>query len=252
VGIGLYGIDIHSCSKRDFTGDTKPFQLPLGALVPIGIQNLLPASKNIGTTHVTNGAYRLHPIEWAIGEATGWLAALAVKSGRTPREITSDPQLTSALQLDLVDHGAPVSWFDDLKIDDPAFRAAQFLAAKGIFGGNDQNLHFSPADGVTCQDALTAFARLLGLEQPPTTNLWTTRVSDSALQGIISDGYWPPSEATPSELQRLLLFSDLHDAVSKTGVDLPNDSQVSKTVSRSSFAVWLMRVYLARHQHLSD
>ena len=27
---------------------------------------LLPAPKNIGTTHITNGCYRLHPVEWNI------------------------------------------------------------------------------------------------------------------------------------------------------------------------------------------
>ena len=104
VGIGFYPIDIHSCSKKDFTSGTKPFQLPVGALVPVKIQNLIAASKDIGTTHITNGAYRVHPIEWAIGEAAGTLAALAVKSGQTPRAIDEDVKLTSTLQLDLVTH----------------------------------------------------------------------------------------------------------------------------------------------------
>ncbi|MGG2474547.1 FAD-dependent oxidoreductase, partial [Rhizobium sp. BR5] len=31
--------------------------------------------KNIGTTHITNGCYRLHPVEWNIGEVAGMLAA---------------------------------------------------------------------------------------------------------------------------------------------------------------------------------
>ncbi|MEO0984385.1 MAG: FAD-dependent oxidoreductase, partial [Cyanobacteria bacterium J06639_14] len=25
----------------------------------------------LGTTHITNAAYRMHPMEWAIGEASG-------------------------------------------------------------------------------------------------------------------------------------------------------------------------------------
>ena len=32
--------------------------------------------KNIGTTHITNGCYRLHPVEWNVGEVAGALAAL--------------------------------------------------------------------------------------------------------------------------------------------------------------------------------
>ena len=39
---------------------------PLGAA-----ENLLPACKNLGVTHITNGCYRLHPVEWNIGEAAG-------------------------------------------------------------------------------------------------------------------------------------------------------------------------------------
>ncbi|MDE3180915.1 MAG: FAD-dependent oxidoreductase, partial [Acidobacteriota bacterium] len=51
VGIGLYPIDIHSCSKKDFSSAAKPFELPLGALIPQGVSNLIAASKDIGTTH---------------------------------------------------------------------------------------------------------------------------------------------------------------------------------------------------------
>jgi hypothetical protein len=89
VGVGLYAIDLHPAE-----GETKlppeaakPFQVPLGALIPIRLENLLPACKNIGTTHITNGCYRLHPVEWNIGEAAGALAAYAVTNKTTPRAI---------------------------------------------------------------------------------------------------------------------------------------------------------------------
>jgi hypothetical protein len=35
------------------------------------MQNLPAAGRSIGTTHVTNGCYRLHPVEWGAGEAAG-------------------------------------------------------------------------------------------------------------------------------------------------------------------------------------
>lgn len=248
VGIGFYPIDIHSCSKKDFTSGTKPFQLPLGALIPVRIENLVAGSKDIGTTHITNGAYREHPIEWAIGEAAGWLTALAVKSHHTPKQILEDAQLTTGLQLELVDHGAPIYWFDDLKIGNPAFRSAQFLAAKGVFGGNDQNLHFSPAAPITRQEALVALARLLGVERPPSTDLWSTRLSAHALHELAANGYWPRADAKPSKLVRPLLFSDLEDAAGKTRIALLQGGSAPKAVSRSSFAIWLMRVYIAQHE----
>lgn len=40
-----------------------PFQIPLGALFPGRMENLFPACENLGVTHLTNGCYRLHPVE---------------------------------------------------------------------------------------------------------------------------------------------------------------------------------------------
>ncbi len=76
VGIGYYRIDLHPTHGGDNYVDVPalPFQIPLRSLIPIRLQNLLPACKNIGTTHVTNGCYRLHPVEWNIGEAAALLA----------------------------------------------------------------------------------------------------------------------------------------------------------------------------------
>jgi len=251
VGIGFYPIDIHSCVKRDFASGTKPFQLPLGALIPAKIQNLIAASKNIGTTHITNGAYRLHPIEWAIGEAAGRLAALAVKSGHTPRAIAENANLTTTIQLDLVRSGAPIYWFDDVKIDEPAFAAAQFLAEKGIFGGNGQNLHFSPSAPVTRQQALVALARSLGIERIPAARLWSTQLSAAGLQKLIAMGYWRRTADAREKPDQPLFYSQLQDAARKTDVELPKGSSERKVVSRSAFAIWLMKVYLARQKIFS-
>src|SRR5262249_17370065 len=73
VGVGYYRIDLHPSTGGNNYIDvgSLPFQIPLGALLPVRMENLLPACKNIGTTHITNGCYRLHPIEWNIGEAAG-------------------------------------------------------------------------------------------------------------------------------------------------------------------------------------
>ena len=77
VGVGSYRIDLHPSTGGDNYIDISslPFQIPLGALIPVRVENLLPACKNLGTTHITNGCFRLHPVEWAIGEAAGSLAA---------------------------------------------------------------------------------------------------------------------------------------------------------------------------------
>jgi hypothetical protein len=77
VGIGWHRIDLHPSTGGDNYIDVDPlaFQIPLGALIPVRVENVLPACKNLGVTHVTNGCYRMHPVEWNIGEAAGLLAA---------------------------------------------------------------------------------------------------------------------------------------------------------------------------------
>ena len=88
VGIGAYRIDLHpGTAGRSYVDVSSwPFQIPLGALIPVRVENLLPACKNLGTTHITNGCYRLHPVEWNIGEASGALAAYCLDKDLVPRQ----------------------------------------------------------------------------------------------------------------------------------------------------------------------
>lgn len=112
VGVGSYRIDLHPSSGGDNYIDVSsfPFQIPLGALIPKRVENLLAACKNLGVTHITNGCYRLHPVEWNIGEAAGTVAAYAVKSGQPPRRIRSEAKLLSDLQTQLAAQGVEIAW----------------------------------------------------------------------------------------------------------------------------------------------
>ncbi|HAB19065.1 MAG TPA: FAD-dependent oxidoreductase, partial [Verrucomicrobiales bacterium] len=100
VGLGAYRIDLHpSTSGRNYVDlSSLPFQIPLGALLPQRMENLLAGCKNLGVTHLTNGCYRLHPVEWNIGEAAGLLAAEAVRTKEPPRRIRADPQRLADFQ----------------------------------------------------------------------------------------------------------------------------------------------------------
>ena len=108
VGTGSYRIDLHpSTAPRTYVDiSSYPFQIPLGALIPVRVENMLPACKNLGVTHITNGCYRLHPAEWNIGEAAGALAAYCLTHDLTPRQVRntethlSDFQDLLANQLD--------------------------------------------------------------------------------------------------------------------------------------------------------
>ncbi|MBM7618461.1 hypothetical protein JOC95_000303 [Bacillus tianshenii] len=112
VGIGCYRIDLHpSTGMTNFVDiSSMPFQIPLGSLIPVRVNNLLPASKNLGVTHITNGCYRLHPVEWNIGEASGYLAAYCIKHGYTPRRVRNDERLLEDFQQHLVSEGIELSW----------------------------------------------------------------------------------------------------------------------------------------------
>ncbi|VVJ16072.1 Uncharacterised protein [Amycolatopsis camponoti] len=94
VGVGSYRIDLHPSTGGDNYIDVAsvPYEIPLGALLPVRTKNLLPAGKNIGTTHITNGCFRLHPVEWNIGEVAGLLAAFAIGEGVEPRAVREDPR----------------------------------------------------------------------------------------------------------------------------------------------------------------
>jgi len=85
-------------------------QIPLRALVPIRMENLIPAAKNIGTTHITNGCYRLHPVEWGVGEVAGTLAAFCLERRCTPQQVCADRDLLEQLQARLVRDGVEVRW----------------------------------------------------------------------------------------------------------------------------------------------
>ena len=112
VGIGSYRIDLHPSSGGDNYIDVSslPFQIPLGALIPQRVENLLPGCKNLGVTHITNGCYRLHPVEWNIGESVGLLAAFALKQKRSPRQIRNQKPLLSDFQTFVQDQGVETAW----------------------------------------------------------------------------------------------------------------------------------------------
>ncbi|MBS1794122.1 MAG: FAD-dependent oxidoreductase [Acidobacteria bacterium] len=112
VGVGSYRIDLHPTVGGDNYVDVEalPFQIPLGALIPERIENLLPAAKNIGTTHITNGCYRLHPVEWNIGEAAGQLAAFCLRAGLAPKRVRRDAELLGDFQKILVENGFELEW----------------------------------------------------------------------------------------------------------------------------------------------
>jgi len=111
VGIGSYRIDLHPSTGGNNYIDISslPFQIPLGALLPRRLENLLPACKNLGLTHITNGCYRLHPVEWNIGEAAGSLAAFCIQRRTQPRQVRQNKKLLRDYQQLLTGAGVELA-----------------------------------------------------------------------------------------------------------------------------------------------
>lgn len=112
VGIGAYRIDLHPRVSGAGYLDLGcwPFQIPLGSLIPVRVENLLPGGKNLGVTHITNGAFRLHPVEWNIGEAAGLLAVFCLERRVSPRSVRACRTRLEDFQALLVREGIELSW----------------------------------------------------------------------------------------------------------------------------------------------
>jgi len=112
VGVGYYRIDLHPSTAGDNYIDipSLPFHIPLGALIPRETRNLIAGAKNIGTTHITNGCYRLHPVEWNIGEAAGTIAAYCALTGKTPRAVPDRGDYVADVQNVLIAQGVEIDW----------------------------------------------------------------------------------------------------------------------------------------------
>jgi hypothetical protein len=131
VGIGSYRIDLHPSTGGDPYIDigSCPFQIPLRALLPVRLDNLLPGAKNIGTTHITNGAYRLHPVEWNIGEVAGQLAGFCAASRCPPRAVAADAERLAAFQRELRQVGVELAW--PFRRESPPRPSASPIASSG-------------------------------------------------------------------------------------------------------------------------
>ncbi len=84
-------IDIHNPAgggqAEGHSQPAKPYDIPLGALIPRNTHNLLTAGRCISGTHRAHASYRVMTICMATGEAAGVAAALAVKQHKPVSEL---------------------------------------------------------------------------------------------------------------------------------------------------------------------
>jgi len=112
VGIGNYAMDSHAVSGSAGIGHNNekpaPFYLPYRAIASGNVRNLLTGCKSFAGTYWTNSAYRLHPIEWAVGSASGVAAAQMFADSKTNIELLELPALRQ-MQTEIAKN-SPIHW----------------------------------------------------------------------------------------------------------------------------------------------
>jgi hypothetical protein len=236
-----------------------PFSLPARSLIPMTTDGLILSAKSIGTTHLTNAAYRMHPMEWAIGEASGFLAVFAVWTGESPRRIVETLPLLRKLQGFMARSGIPIFWFDDVAHDDPDFEAIQVMAATGVITSeNKENLHFRPYANVSRAVVSTALVSLLGFEKisparPSFSDVqpgrhWAyssieTLKAQGMIAGVGGDRFAPDSMITRQQLS-FLVKAAAPQAFGKAFEKIPQDKAMltRRELSRALYAVLKSRL----------
>jgi hypothetical protein len=243
VGIGHYEVDIHGHEDVPGTGQqTKPFQIPLGALIPERGGNLLPAGKTIGVTHITNGAYRLHPTEWAIGEAQGCLTGYCLEHDIAPDAVRTNRKHLRTLQRTLLEDGAPLFWFDDVPTSAQGFAAVQFSTLTRLMPTAVDSLHFEPEKSVTVGQLAVGLSRLLGLNKENSGEVLNSSRSAKSEQcdaiancqrrGIFaSKDNWQP--------EAVLLASTLEEISRHHGLPQYKPAAANAQIRRLDLAIWL-------------
>lgn len=129
VGISHYAIDFHPCMTlappeapgnteragvRQIHGPSYPGQIPLRAMIPQKIDNLLVAGKSIATSYSAAAAYRVHSFEWSSGAAAGTTADFVLEHGVLPYQLVdqmpSSNRLLDKLRARLEQNGNPTQF----------------------------------------------------------------------------------------------------------------------------------------------
>lgn len=145
IAVGDYPVDHHHFAHPEWSKLPKmifapipSFTLPAGTLVPLEVEDLIVAEKSISVTNLINGSTRLQPVVVEIGQAAGALAALSLRNDCKIREVG-----VRTLQNALLESGAYLQPWLDLKPGDEGFKSLQKIGCTGILRGEGRNIDWS-------------------------------------------------------------------------------------------------------------
>lgn len=176
VVVGDYTIDHHhykygNAPEIDFVKIRVPsYNVPMGSLIPKDYEGLIVAEKSIGVSNIVNGATRLQPVVLGIGQASGVVAALAIKKGINPSEVS-----IREVQSTLLDHNAYIMPYIDVPATDPQFKTLHKIGATGVLRGMGIPYKWANQTWFYPEREISGYELMLGLRTyyPELLNNWT-------------------------------------------------------------------------------
>ncbi|WP_207512539.1 FAD-dependent oxidoreductase [Longitalea luteola] len=176
IAVGDYTIDHHhlknpSAPAIDFVKIKVPsYNVPMGSLIPQGVDGLIVAEKSISVSNIVNGATRLQPVVMQLGQAAGVMAALCVQQQVQPAQLKVRDVQTALLKAK-----GYIMPFIDVPATDPHFSIIQKIGAAGLLKGTGvpymwaNQTWFYPEQPIPAYELVQA----LRLYYPSLKNYWS-------------------------------------------------------------------------------
>lgn len=235
IAVGDYPVDHHhgkhpAAPEFDFP-PVPSFSVPVGALIPQDIPNLVVADKAISVSNIVNGSTRLQPVILQVGQVAGLIGAMAAAQGLSPSELS-----VRAIQQEVLAIDGYLQPFFDVLPDDPDFAVLQRIGATGLLMGTGEpyqwaNRTWLYPDSLLTGEALRAGFRQMGWE-----------LSAERVQKLVS-----PDQAVVSLLEAVAQ-SGLEEALSERAAILRDwQANTAAPVTRRAWA-HLLDAYLQPFQ----
>ncbi len=239
IGIGDYPMDSHAVRvKTDWDRpdmgegewwlykETPWHQLPLGILIPQGLDNVWVTTA-VSSTHVSFGTYRLEPVRMEFGQAAAIGAYLGIRYNKIARDVPArqvqEELLPHASNLN-PDPNLMLSYLSDVKPTHRHYRAIQYLVARGFTLGEET---FKPDAPTTGKELAQMLQKLAERAAPGEQLLSSVEMGNGTSLQTVVRGYYPYM-GTPADTNAV------RECLQTLNGDTP--------VTRREVANWLMRV----------
>ncbi len=137
IAVGDYPVDHHHAQYPGKVPNipfpaVPSFSVPLGALIPKGVEGLVVCEKGISVSNIANGTTRLQPVVLLTGQAAGLYAA---KTAALYQNLSQGRPGVREVQKALLEIKCYLMPFVDVKITDPCWEKVQWAGLRGTIKG---------------------------------------------------------------------------------------------------------------------